>query len=282
MLREMPNWKLLAIRVDRERLDLRGHHLDRVHASDRRNRSARPCVLLAPSSAWPSRAPGGALPRRHGWLWRTSMEEWQGYYYQFNSVQVRVYEHDGETWLVATRRDQVPRACRRIPEGVLEERSGECGPIAETGLIGFTPVGVEKFFAEHPGPETGKLLLWMRREVLRNRGAGASGAAGECRRSGERRARSCGLRRKCSSVRFTIAKASWSQGISSSVTSFTSRLSMPGDTSRSSEACAKHHVDLADVRDRVDGVEVLDLDSARWLPRALRAPHLRARTRCSP
>jgi hypothetical protein len=102
------------------------------------------------------------------WLWRLPMEEWHGYHYQFNGVQVRVYEHEGETWLAAS--DMIKASgMPPIPDGVLAEQPGECGPIGETGVIGFTPAGVEKFFAEHPGHDAGKLLLWMRREVLRNR-----------------------------------------------------------------------------------------------------------------
>jgi hypothetical protein len=100
------------------------------------------------------------------WMSRKSMEEWQGAYYAFNNVQVRVYEDDeGELWFAA--RDMMLAAdMSPIPDAVLEERAGECGRIGDTGLVGWTAAGAERFFAAHPGTEAGKLLLWMRREVV--------------------------------------------------------------------------------------------------------------------
>jgi hypothetical protein len=167
VLREMPNWQLLAIRVV-----VSGSIYGLIAwIAFRMDRGIGMLAL-----AFFSPIIGVAIARplvelSHegmSWLWHNSMEDWQGYYHQFNGVQVRVYEHEGETWLVA--RDVIKASgMPPIPEGVLEERAGECGPIGETGLIGFTPAGVEKFLAEHPGPDAGKLVLWMRREVLRMR-----------------------------------------------------------------------------------------------------------------
>ena len=99
------------------------------------------------------------------WISRKSIEEWHGSYYAFNNVQVRVYEDEGELWFAA--RDVMLAAdMSPIPDAVLEQRAGECGPISGTKLVGWSVAGVERFFAEHPGMEAGKLLLWMRREVV--------------------------------------------------------------------------------------------------------------------
>jgi hypothetical protein len=99
------------------------------------------------------------------WVSRQQLNQWQGRYYSFNDVQVRVYEEGGELWFAA--RDLMLAArMSPIPDSVLEQRLGECERIGEKGPIGFSVAGVERFFAEHPGTEAGKLLLWMRREVV--------------------------------------------------------------------------------------------------------------------
>lgn len=100
-----------------------------------------------------------------GWLSAQPLAEWEGNYYEFNAVQVRVYEDEGQLWFAAA---DVMKAAQmpRLPDAVLPDRVNECRRIPGTGLVGFTLAGLEKFVATHPHPEAGRLLLWARREVV--------------------------------------------------------------------------------------------------------------------
>ncbi|MDQ3027720.1 MAG: hypothetical protein M3R58_14615 [Pseudomonadota bacterium] len=100
-----------------------------------------------------------------GWLSAQPLKRWEGSYYEFNAVQVRVYEDEGQPWFAAA---DVMKAAGipRIPDAVLPVRRNECRIIAGTKLVGFTFAGLEKFVAAHPGPEAGRFLLWAQREVV--------------------------------------------------------------------------------------------------------------------
>ena len=100
-----------------------------------------------------------------GWLAEQPLRQWHGTYYEFNSVQVRVYEDQGKLWFAAA---DVIRAANlpRIPDSVLAVRAGECRRIPGTRLMGFTLAGLERFVSGRDLPESGRLLLWAQREVV--------------------------------------------------------------------------------------------------------------------
>ncbi len=94
-----------------------------------------------------------------GWLVAQPMAEWQGIYYEFGGVQVRVYEHEARLWFAAK---DVVKACGieanadTFHEGrVLEGPNLRCLSAGE----------VEALLTTHRCHEAGRFILWMRREV---------------------------------------------------------------------------------------------------------------------
>jgi hypothetical protein len=92
------------------------------------------------------------------WLSRHPLEKWQGNYYAFNSVHVRVFDDGERLWFCA--QDMVT-ACHlkalapAIPGVELVEN-----------LPSLDIEGVEKFQGSHPHPELARFLLWAKREVI--------------------------------------------------------------------------------------------------------------------
>jgi len=94
-----------------------------------------------------------------GWLWRQPLEAWQGNYYAFNSVHIRVFDDGERLWFCA---QDIVAACHlkalapAIPGVELVEK-----------LPSLTIEGVQRFHDGHPHPELGRFLLWAQREVVR-------------------------------------------------------------------------------------------------------------------
>jgi hypothetical protein len=98
------------------------------------------------------------------WLALRSLEPWQGRYYVFNNVQVRVYEHRGELWFAA--RDVMKAiGVDRMPDALLR-RDHDCMAIPEARMMTFNLKGLEKFAGGHGGPLAGGIVLWAQREVV--------------------------------------------------------------------------------------------------------------------
>ena len=95
-----------------------------------------------------------------GWLSAQPLKKWQGNYYEFGGVQVRVFEDEDELWFAA---DDVIKATGisavggALPDSRL---------IEEIRLSCLTLGGVEALLARHRSHEAGRFLLWARREVL--------------------------------------------------------------------------------------------------------------------
>jgi len=101
-----------------------------------------------------------------GWIANAPLEQWEGKYYEFAGVQIRIYEYEGELWFavadiakstglrinVDAQRAVYQAGCRVLP--------------GTAGAVCMTAPTVEKFIAKHPGQETGRFLLWMQREVM--------------------------------------------------------------------------------------------------------------------
>ena len=99
-----------------------------------------------------------------GWLAASPMSKWQGNYYEFDNVQVRVYDDGERLWFCA--RDVLAAAgLPRTPDGLLDRRHGECATIPGTRMVGFTIAGLERF-AAGKSPDANRLLHWAQREVV--------------------------------------------------------------------------------------------------------------------
>ncbi len=93
-----------------------------------------------------------------GWLSAQPLDRWQGHYYEFGGVQVRVFEDDGALWFAA--KDVVKATgIRAHPDMVDEGRT-----IARLRCLSIGDV--ESLLARHPGHEAGRFVLWAQREVL--------------------------------------------------------------------------------------------------------------------
>ena len=96
------------------------------------------------------------------WLARQPLKAWEGRYYEFNGIQVRVVEDDDKLWFAAK---DVLRATglAEIPQSFLATHRDGCRPIE--GLACLDLDTVEAYLARNPGHEPGRFILWARREV---------------------------------------------------------------------------------------------------------------------
>jgi hypothetical protein len=94
------------------------------------------------------------------------LEQWEGKYYEFATMQIRIYEVDGQLWFAL---GDIIRATglKTDAHKQLAAYPNGCEVLAGTGgLVCMTAPTVEKFIERHPGQETGRFLLWMQRSVL--------------------------------------------------------------------------------------------------------------------
>ena len=98
-----------------------------------------------------------------GWLAAQPLEKWEGRYYEFNSVHVRIYEDRGKLWFAA--QDVIKAAeIAANADSLLAVYPGGCKVLQ--GLSCLSMQALEEFLLAHPGPESGRCLHWARREVL--------------------------------------------------------------------------------------------------------------------
>jgi hypothetical protein len=101
------------------------------------------------------------------WMQRQPLEEWQGMYYAFNDVQVRVYEDDDPRRLLFVVDDVVLAVgLKRLPESFRIGHSRELVAIPGTKLLALDPTGIENLLGRRNDHEARRFLLWMRREVI--------------------------------------------------------------------------------------------------------------------
>ena len=93
-----------------------------------------------------------------GWLASHPLKAWEGHYYAFNNVHIRVFDDGDRLWFCA---QDIVTACHlkalapAIPGVALVEN-----------LPSLTLEGVKKFLGGHPHPELGRFVLWAEREVV--------------------------------------------------------------------------------------------------------------------
>lgn len=99
------------------------------------------------------------------WLWHQPMQEWQGSFYAFDDVQVRIYEHEDQLWFavadVLTAIDQ-----RRLTGSFLATHSSALLRVPGTRVTALALPGLEALLGPSRDPKAGRLLQWARREVV--------------------------------------------------------------------------------------------------------------------
>jgi hypothetical protein len=123
-------------------------------------------VLALPMVGWL-----GARVLVHGgfgafeWLSRMPFMGWEGSYYEFNGVQVRVYEADGELWFVVP---DVVRSVgmKKVPESFHAVHPTDVRNVPGKRLKALNPAGVEHLLSRRHEHEAMRFLNWMAREVV--------------------------------------------------------------------------------------------------------------------
>jgi hypothetical protein len=93
-----------------------------------------------------------------GWLADHPLKAWEGNYYAFDNVHIRVFEDGDRLWFCA---QDIVHACHlkalapAIPGVEIVEK-----------LPSLTLDGVKKFLADHPNADLGRFVLWAEREVV--------------------------------------------------------------------------------------------------------------------
>jgi hypothetical protein len=99
------------------------------------------------------------------WLSHQPMKKWEGNYYAFNDVQVRVYEYQDGLWFAAS--DVLKSTgIAGVPDSLLARYPEGCRVIPGTRQTCLNVDAVEKFLASHRQPEAQRFVLWARREVV--------------------------------------------------------------------------------------------------------------------
>jgi hypothetical protein len=101
-----------------------------------------------------------------GWISSLPLRKWQGSYYAFNEVQVRVYEDEDDLWFVAA--DVLTAVgMRGVPDSFLAVYPDGSRVIPGTRLTGLNAAAVEQMLGKRNEHEAIRFLLWMRREVVK-------------------------------------------------------------------------------------------------------------------
>jgi len=97
---------------------------------------------------------------------RQPLRQWQGIYYQFANVQIRMMEVGRELWAVDT---DLLRVIDEKPTLMLESLydAHEYDVILGTNFHGFSPEGVEKVLMKSTHFEAKRMLMWLQREVYK-------------------------------------------------------------------------------------------------------------------
>ena len=90
------------------------------------------------------------------------LEEWEGSYYEFAGIHIRIYEIDGRLWFVAA---DIIKALN-IEANARLLASAKPREIAGTGLPALTADKVEAFVLAHAPQEAARFVNWMKRDVV--------------------------------------------------------------------------------------------------------------------
>ena len=154
----MPNWVLLVVRLGLSSA------LSAFMTWVGWKLGGKPWALIAFVFSSPAIGVAAARPLVElfhegvGWLSAQPLDRWQGHYYEFGGVQVRVFEDDGALWFAA--RDVVKATGIRANADMFHE-----GRII-AGLRCLSIAEIEALLASHHGHESGRFVLWAQREVI--------------------------------------------------------------------------------------------------------------------
>ncbi|MEO7741812.1 MAG: hypothetical protein ABIR98_02620 [Usitatibacter sp.] len=100
------------------------------------------------------------------WLSQRPMVKWQGVYYAFNDVQIRIYEDDDRLWFVAS--DVLKSVgMRAIPDSFLAIYPDGCKVVPGTRLSALDVTALEAMLGGRDDRDAVRFLQWMRREVVK-------------------------------------------------------------------------------------------------------------------
>ena len=97
---------------------------------------------------------------------RQPLSKWQGDYYQFANIQIRMMEVGRELWAVDA---DLLRVIGEKPTPMLESLFDpqEYDAIPGTRFHGFSPLGAEKILSKSDHFESSRMLMWLQREVYK-------------------------------------------------------------------------------------------------------------------
>ena len=156
----MPNWALLLVRL------LVGVSISALMTWIGWKLGQRPWALVAFVFSTPIIGVAIARPLVElfhdglSWLSAQPLEKWHGNYYEFGTVQVRVYEEGGRLWFAA--KDVVKATGIAANADAFHEGKVLKGPNVRC----LTAAEVETLLTTHQCYEGGRFILWMQREVV--------------------------------------------------------------------------------------------------------------------
>ena len=101
-----------------------------------------------------------------GWINRQATGEWEGYYYAFNDIQIRVYEDDGRLWFVA--KDVLESLqMKDVADSFLARFPEDARLLEREKLTVLNSDALEKLLGGRQEHEAVRFLLWMRRDVIK-------------------------------------------------------------------------------------------------------------------
>ncbi|MEO8101039.1 MAG: hypothetical protein ABI790_00845 [Betaproteobacteria bacterium] len=123
-------------------------------------------LIFCPCSFMLSKPVMGWVAEIGTFISRQPLAKWQGIYYQFANVQIRMLEVGSELWIVDT---DLLRVIGEKPSLMLESLydAHEYDLIPGTRLHGFSPSGAEKILTKSVHFEAKRMLLWLQREVYK-------------------------------------------------------------------------------------------------------------------
>jgi hypothetical protein len=100
------------------------------------------------------------------WARKQPYAKWQGNYYEFSNVHIRIFEVGNELWVVD---EDLLRVIGEKPSLMLGSLYDphEYDTIPDTRHHGFSPEGAEKVLQNSKHSEAGRMRLWLTREVYK-------------------------------------------------------------------------------------------------------------------
>ncbi len=123
-------------------------------------------VLGTPLAAWLiSRYMIELIHEGFSWLWHQPMQEWQGSFYAFDDVQVRIFEVDDRLWFTVSD-VMMAVGMKSIPATFRSTHAAELARIPGTAQMAVPSDALGKLLATSRDPRAGRFVLWAERDVV--------------------------------------------------------------------------------------------------------------------